>query len=209
MIKTKLFAALFFSIILSLSSKGQADHLKPVEGMFSEYSFQFEYYSKVRKILFAGLSDQPEIRFVVIPSFETEEVLDIEKLNDKYYLVYQKCRKSIWYSKDIKEVKVDKVQKEIDWENVDLIKKLYKAAIFQTRFEETKFMGVDGNNYYFSINDVGMKSGVIWSPNENTKMAKLVNVSLELIRQMGTETDKIDFDKKFIEKVTSLVKEFE
>ncbi|HKJ80494.1 MAG TPA: hypothetical protein VJ954_00610, partial [Ignavibacteriaceae bacterium] len=52
------------------------NNLEPVDGIFNALNFKFEYYSKVRIILFKNLSDLPEIRFLVIPSFSPESVLD-------------------------------------------------------------------------------------------------------------------------------------
>ena len=66
------------------------DHLVPVEGMFDIYDYRFDYYSKIRTILFNGLSDSPEIRFLVKPSFTPESMLSIEidRETGKYYVYY-------------------------------------------------------------------------------------------------------------------------
>ncbi len=86
------------------------DHLEPVGSIYDIYDFQFAYYSKVRKVLFEGLTNFPEIRFQVMPSFTPENVLDIEydTENGKYYLVYHICEKMIWYNEKWDEIKVDK-----------------------------------------------------------------------------------------------------
>ena len=63
---------------IGITTAQNDDHLKPVGGIYDIYDFEFEYYSKVRKVLFNGLTDSPEIRFQVIPSFIPESVLDIE-----------------------------------------------------------------------------------------------------------------------------------
>ena len=84
--KRFIFLITLFTLFTSIKTlKAQSDHLEPVTGLFNDYNFQFEYYSAVRNILFKGLSDNPEIRFIVLPSFGSEDVLDIENENDKYY----------------------------------------------------------------------------------------------------------------------------
>jgi hypothetical protein len=203
----KFLIAVVWFMVLNLTSKGQEDHLVPANGIFSEYDFQFEYYSDVRKILFNGLSDKPETRFVIIPSFNTEQVLDIEIKDDTYYLVYRKCRESIWNSKNKKNIKVDEIRKEISRESANLMTKLYKVAILKAKFEDSKVSHVDGENYYFSVRDLGIMAAMTWSPNEGTKMSQLVNISYALIKQLQTNDDKIEFSSAFTKKIEALIKE--
>ena len=117
-------------------AQNRDDHLKPVSGIFAQYDYQFEYYSRVRKVLFSGLSDKPEIRFQVMPSFSPENVLDIEfdRDNNKYYITYHICEQMIWYNENWENVKVQKFKTEINRESVKLIKSLFSIAIAQVRF---------------------------------------------------------------------------
>jgi len=160
-----------------------SDHLEPVDGIFNSYDFQIEYYSRVRKMLFEKLIDRPEIRFLVMPSFTPENVLDIEydKINVKFFLVYHICEKMIWDNKSWDKTKVIEYRKDINKESVDLIKTLFKRAISQTRFYESSMLGFDGETYYFSYSDNGLKTGSVWSPNGGTKMGRLVNIGFKLI----------------------------
>src|SRR4051812_15050608 len=66
------------SLLFTLITKAQ-DQPEPVNGIFSVYDYQFDYYSSVRKILLNKLSDNPEARVLMLPSFSPEIVLDIEK----------------------------------------------------------------------------------------------------------------------------------
>jgi hypothetical protein len=161
----------------------RSDHLQPVDGFFNCYDFQVEYYSRVRKMLFEKLIDRPEIRFLVMPSFTPENVLEIEydRNNDKYFLVYHICEKMIWYNKDWDKTKVIEYRKGINKESVYLIKTLFKRAILQTKFYDSELLGLDGETYYFSYFDNGLKTGSIWSPNGRTKMGRLVTIGSELI----------------------------
>ena len=64
--------------------------LRPVRGVFDIYDYQLDYYYKVRKILLTGSNEKPIIRFLVLPSFTPENVLEIkiDSDNNKAYLVY-------------------------------------------------------------------------------------------------------------------------
>ena len=192
---------------ISTNINAQSNHLKPVNGIFDMYDFQVEYYSVVRKVLFKGLSDKPQIRFLIIPSFTSEAVLDIEEHKDssKYYLIYHKCQKSIWYSEDKESVSVDRIKKELSKESADLIKRLFKAAISKTRYEESEGLGLDGTNYYFTVDDFGLKTGTIWSPKKESTMNKLVEIGFDLIELTKKEGSKIILDKAQCEKIEKLI----
>ena len=204
-----LLTLLFNFSILNAQSYG--DHLEPVGGIFDVYDFQFEYYSRVRKVLFEGLTDAPEIRFQVMPSFTAEHVLDIEvnRELDQYYLVFHSCEKMIWDNEEWEKVKVKKYRKAIDEKSVDLIRSLFDLAISQVKFPEEEIVGLDGTKYYFSIRKYGMKSGVIWSPHEESKMSKLIDAGLGLITLAKSEHSSVKIEGALEQKIKNLIKEFE
>lgn len=186
--------------------KAQSDHLEPASGIFDCYNYQFDYYSKVRKVLFKDLADSPEIRFLVMPSFTPENVLDIEfdRENKKYYLVYHICEKMIWYNKAWELTKVKKTRKEITKESVELIKKLFETAIQETKYPEEKLLGLDGTKYYFSVHT---QTGTVWSPSEGTKMERLVNFGYKLIQLVKTDKELVEFDENLKENIIQLTTE--
>jgi len=183
-----------------------SDHLEPVDGIFNCYDFQVEYYSRVRKMLFENLTDRPEIRFLVMPSFTPENVLDIEydRNNDKYFLVYHISEKMIWYNKDWDKTKIIEFRKDINKESVDLIKTLFKRAILQTKFYDSELLGLDGETYYFSYFDNGLKTGSVWSPNGRTKMGRLVNIGSELIDLTKKDEKPVLIDGKLKQDILDL-----
>ncbi len=65
----------------------QSDHLEPTIGIFDCTNSSLEYYGKVKKILFKGLNYNPTIRFLVLPSFSPESVLEIafDRTTKKFY----------------------------------------------------------------------------------------------------------------------------
>ena len=171
-----------------------------------------EYYSKIHAVLFNGLTDSPEIRILVIPSFTPENVLDIDfdRENNKYYLKYNICDKRI-----IDRVWAIKFCTEIDKKSVDLIKSLFGLAIDQAKFpppvEEGEMIlsRFDGDDYYFTVNEYeyGIKSGKVWSPSRGTKMSKLVAVGNKLIELAKSKKDIVKIDEMFQREIEDLIDE--
>jgi len=187
----------------------QSDHLEPTLGIFNIYDYQFEYYSNVRKILFDGLTDTPEIRFLKMPSFTPENVLDIEydRTSNNYYLIFHICEKMIWDNDKWKKTKVIKVRKIITKKSVDLIKELFEKAIMQVQYPKEVTRGLDGENYYFSIYKNGIKSGKIWSPDQGTRMHRLVEIGNMLIELSKSNLEPVEFNATFKEDIIKLTNE--
>lgn len=209
--KIKLVLLLF---ILPLFCKAQTenDHLEPIDSFWELFDYQFDYYPKVRKVLYEGLTEKPEVRFLVMPSFTPENVLDIQKEEGgKYFLVYHIGEKRIWNNEKWDSVKVKEYKVEIDREPVELVKKLFLKAIFQTKYKEKYDRGFDGVDYYFFAWHYGLKSGQIWIPSETEKpkMSKLVEIGNDLIELAKTGKEKVSFDKALIEKIKRLMVELE
>jgi hypothetical protein len=204
-------ALISFSGVSNLHAQTRTDHLEPLESIFNIYDFQFEYYSQIRKVLFAGLSDSPEIRFQVLPSFSPESVLAIEhdRKTDKYYLVYHICSKMIWSNKNWENVRVVKYKKEIKKSSVESIRSLFQTAVSQTRYPEKEVMGLDGTEYLFSVREFGQRVGTVWSPPESSKMGRLVEVGYKLIELATNKDESIEFDEQFLKAIATLKSELE
>jgi hypothetical protein len=197
---------MFFLAFLTFGNLKAQDHLEPVEGVFNLYDFQIEYYPKVRKILFDGLSDNPEIRYLIMPSFSGEKVLDINKefASGKYFINFHVAEPSVWNSiqSDNKEVKVKKIKKEISAKDIELIKTLFKKAILTVKYPDKETNGFDGTNYYFASSN---KSGTIWSPKSGSKMSKLVEIGNGIAE--FSKNEKTDLDEEFVVKIKMLIEE--
>ena len=192
------------NILISTNTYAQADHLEPVGGVFDIYNHQFEYYPTVRKILFEDLSDSPDLRYLVMPSFSPEKVIDIEYsgAQGKTFIKYRIADKSIWYTKDKKQINVLKIDKEITRSSAKLIDSLFKKAISNTRFPEKEQYGLDGVNYYFAASN---KSGKIWSPRGRTNMARLVEIGEQLIE--FAQNDNQELDPNQLQSIESLLQD--
>lgn len=198
---------IFFIIIGTFGNLRAQDHLEPIRGVFDIYDYQFEYYLKVREILFEGLSDDPETRYLVMPSFTGENVLDISKDNtDKYSIEYHVAEPSIWHSIQDKKkkvkVKVEKIKKEISTEDAQLITLLFKKAVANVKYPDKKIYGFDGVNYYFTAQN---QSGQIWSPQSGSKMAKLVEIGNRIIT--FAKSNEVELDKELVAKIKNLINE--
>ncbi|WP_394759678.1 hypothetical protein [Flavobacterium sp.] len=197
---------IIFLTFLTFGNLKAQDHLEPVEGVFFMYDFQVEYYPKVREILFDGLSDNPEIRYLIMPSFSGEKVLDINKdfASGKYFINFQVAEPSVWNSiqSDKKEVKVKKIKKEISAKDTELIKTLFKKAILTVKYPNKEMNGLDGTNYYFASSN---KSGTIWSPKSGSKMSKLVEIANGIVE--FSKNEKTDFNEEFVVKIKMLIDE--
>lgn len=206
---TKLLVLFILSIIGSNKAIAQTDHLEPVNSIFNISDFQFEYYSNVRNVLFNGLTGRPKVRFLIMPSFTPENVLDIEhdEKNGKYYLVYHICERMVWGNKNLKGIKVNKYKKEISVVSVRLIMNLFETAIQEVEYPKEKNRGLDGENYYFSINNYGLKTGKIWTPSENSKMGRLVKIGYELIDLTKNGNEPCGFNDKLKTEISNLTTE--
>lgn len=193
----------------NVKAQSSNDHLQPLEGIYDMPDFLFDYYTKVRKVLFYELSANPEIRFQVMPSFTPEEILQIEydKSTDKHKLVYRICEDMIWSNENWEKVKIKEFISEINKESVDLLKELFVLAISKTRFPENEHFGLDGDYYFFSINNLSLKSGTVWSPQDGTKMKKLVDIGLELIDMIKSEKKLQKMDNVLQKRIENLINE--
>lgn len=197
---------IIFLTFLTFGNLKAQDHLEPVEGIFNLYDYQIEYYPKVEKILFDGLSDNPEIRYLIMPSFSGEKVLDINKdfASGKYFINFHVAEPSAWESiqSDKKEVKVKKIKKEISAKDIELIKTLFKKAVLTVKYPDKERNGFDGTNYYFASSH---KSGTIWSPNSGSKMSKLVEIGNGIVE--FSKNKKNDLDVELVAKIKILIEE--
>lgn len=205
----KLLVFFILSIISASKAIAQTDHLEPANSIFDIYNSDLKYYSNVTNILFNGLTDRLEVRFLILPSFTPESVLDIEhdEKNSKYYLIYHICETMVWDNKNLKEIKVNKYKREISASSVHLIIDLFETAIQKAEYPKNKNISVDGINYFFSINSFELKTGKVCSPFPNTKMDRLVKIGDELINLAKKGNHPCNLDDKLRIEICNLTSE--
>ncbi|MGO3155611.1 MAG: hypothetical protein ACTIK4_11520 [Mesonia sp.] len=178
---------ILFGVLFIIPNINAQNNLEPVESIFDEYDFRFEYYAFVRKMLMSGMSDTPELRFLIIPSFEVEEVVAIEERNEKYFIVHHKMKESIWYTeKNREKIEVEKKEIEISKIDLELYHELFKIVVKNRQYPDEQTLGFDGTNYYFSVADERLKTGTIWSPSEKSKIGRLTKIGNSLINLVQT-----------------------
>lgn len=77
-------ASLFF-VIPSNCSKHSEKNKYEIEAKAIDYSGPVEFYEK--KILLTDLNEQPLIQYFVFPSFDSEYLLNLSRIENEYYLV--------------------------------------------------------------------------------------------------------------------------
>ena len=208
--KNRLLILLFGILFIIPNVNAQNDNLEPVESIFDEYDFRFEYYSLVRKVLMKGMSDYPQVRFLIIPSFSVEEVVAIEKIDSNYFIVHHKMKESIWYTEKNKEkIGVDKKVVKISKSDMELYRELFAVAVNNQKYLDEEMWGVDGTNYYFSVADRALKTGTVYSPEKKSKMDRLIKIGYSLISLTeSTENGKtVQLKTELINKIKKLTAE--
>lgn len=184
---------LYFSAFASQAQQKE-DHLLPTKGLLTFYSGQDQYYSKVREILYARLSENPVARLVVLPSFQPEYVLSIDQKANKYYLTYNQAPKSIWsttQAQSSSKVEAQAKSVEISKQMATTVGVLFNTALDQVRYPAPVMsMRGDGTTYTFIAfrEGNGIRAGEIWSPDVKTKMATLVAIAESLKELAATPT---------------------
>lgn len=188
------------------------DHLEPVDLYFNLHESDLEYAKNMREILFEKLEDNPEIRILVLPSFQPEYVLDIvEEKDPEEKVLYLNMAKDYIYhaesEEDLEKISLYKFRVQIDEESFNLIYKLIQTAIYQVRYNkpERSLIRADGTNYYFSIYDDGLKSGTVWSPSEESKMGRLVDVSQHLVKLSIESNGTLKINEELQTKIELLI----
>ena len=113
----------------------------------------------------------------------------------------------IWSNEKWDKVKVSKYRSEIEKESVLKIKELFETAILQTKYAENEMIGTDGTNFFFSINNYGIKTGTIWSPNKGSKMFKLIEIAGKLPELAKSKKSIVRFSEKELNAMNKLITE--
>lgn len=169
--KNVLVLLLLFNAFSSLKAQ---DHLRPEDGFFGSLDFQVDYYSKVRKLLYAGLDDRPNARVLILPSFAPEGVFDLS-FNEKtrsYIISVHTADKSIWYNemeKNKKKITIVKHAHTIDKTSAQLIINLINKALTTVKYPEKDSHGLDGTTYHFMSSDENSRAVIPGLPGKTQR----------------------------------------
>ena len=123
------------------------------------------YYNSLDSILQTQLGDEYLFRFTAMPSFDPEYALQIESVEEQYFLKVILFDKNLWYAKDAADINIDECFIELETELAELV--LYLSRQFvDNKIDSVSIGGVtDGDLYQFEINENGVIScGQIWQP---------------------------------------------
>ncbi|WP_215906284.1 hypothetical protein [Hymenobacter latericoloratus] len=164
----------------------QDSHLVPARAALSTWAHGTEYYAEVRKVLGAGLSSNALAQVVVLPSFEPEYIVSVEKQNGRYLLLYNTVQRNLHSS--FRDEKAEKAvlhtrRAEISPELATALARLWNRAIQQVRYPEPLVsMRSDGVSFVFMAFQagVGERAGETWSPAAGSTMALLTGIVTDL-----------------------------
>ena len=123
------------------------------------------YYNSLDSILQTRLGDDYLFRFTAMPSFDPEYALQIESVDEQYYIKVISFDKNLWYAKDVTDINIDECFVELETELAEQV--LYLSNQFIDNKIDSVSIGstIDGDLYQFEINENGVIScGQIWEP---------------------------------------------
>ena len=123
------------------------------------------YYNSLDSILQTRLGDDYLFRFTAMPSFDPEYALQIESVEEQYYLKVVSFDKNLWYAKDAAGINIDECSVELETELAEQV--LFLSRQFVDNKTDSVSVGgtIDGDLYQFEINENGVIScGQIWEP---------------------------------------------
>ncbi len=123
------------------------------------------YYNSMDSVIQTRLGDEYLFRFTVMPSFDPEYALQIESVEELYFLKAISFDKNLWYAKDVTDINIDECFVELETELAEQV--LYLSRQFIDNKIDSVSVGgtIDGNLYQFEINESGVIScGQIWEP---------------------------------------------
>lgn len=205
--KTRLLTILLLSLV-AVPLHAQ-DHLIPATGYFSSYSYASEYYPRVQATLLKGLSNNPVLRIVVLPSFSQEYVLSLEQQARTYTLRCVKSRTSIWEALQQKKPLplTDSHAATLSPEAARAVAEAFNAALDQTHYPspKTRRVVMDGVNYHFVSfrGGLGLREGTAHSPTRGSNPALLVGLT-EQLQQFALQSSERPKESELIRVAQSI-----
>ena len=162
--KSILGIVLFFSI-LALSGKAVAQSRLSLCTRFDVTPQLKSYYNSLDSIFQTRLGDDYLFRFTAMPSFDPEYALQIESVEEQYFLKVISFDKNLWYAKDAAGIHIDECFVELETELAEQVLYLNKQFIDNKIDSVSIGSTIDGDLYQFEINENGVIScGQIWEP---------------------------------------------
>lgn len=174
------------------------DHLNPAQNLFTVPDIAGVYYLQVKKIL---LKDSPlysVARMIVLPSFEPEWMISINKTSGgAFELEYVVVNQQIYANRQPDKIRVIKKSVAIPKDISTKIQAIWERALLGTQYDESMSFGFDGTAYIFSsyIQGKNFYVGEKWTPAENTYTGALTHLGEFMRDYVGTAGDKAILNK--------------
>ena len=157
--------------ILALNGKAVAQSRLSLCARFDVTPQLKSYYNSLDSILQTRLGDDYLFRFTAMPSFDPEYALQIESVDEQYYIKVISFDKNLWYAKDAAGINIDECFVELETELAEQV--LYLSRQFIDNKIDSVSIGsaIDGDLYQFEINENGVIScGQIWEPSSDSPL---------------------------------------
>lgn len=157
--------------ILALNGKAVAQSRLSLCARFDVTPQLKSYYNSLDSILQTRLGDDYLFRFTAMPSFDPEYALQIESVDEQYYIKVISFDKNLWYAKDAAGINIDECFVELETELAEQV--LYLSRQFIDNKIDSVSVGsaIDGDLYQFEINENGVIScGQIWEPSSDSPL---------------------------------------
>ena len=191
------------TLISALSPSARAqDHLEPEEGILNADRDDWNYATKLRRMLMKDAAFYYVARMICLPSSDPEWVVtlavednDVLTPGDKvaYVVQYVGAEKNLWDQKKKKwrDIGVKKAQASLDKETAEAIQDVWRLMLRTVKYPEKDRDSLDGTTYHFSravalLRDGrpnphgGFEQGQIDNPPANSLAGELATIGEEL-----------------------------
>lgn len=174
------------------------EFLEPENGLISTNKGFDTYYLAVKKYLLHNLTNYPTARVIVIPSFSTEYTVSVETDSLGYFIFFRTYSKSIL--QEYRNEKIIENALEVEYKNridstlADQLHEIFYISASTAKFPPFEYFTMpfgknagkkmrkysshtDGESYFFSAFENGIRSGKTWSPQQGTRMDELVQIT--------------------------------
>ena len=176
-----------------LSHMEDENYFEPLED-HSEDSITRKYKQNLSDIFHLDKIKDNQFYFLIVPSFEPENLLIIEKQQGRYCLTHIRLIKSYWliFYADNKVANVESItsSSELKVDIGDSIFKLLNKTVIEARKPSTQVFVLDGTVYRLSsILNGAQKIVSKHSPDENSRSGKVIAIMEQLIENINNMDD--------------------
>ena len=209
-------------LLASIAARAQAgDYLVPPRSFLALTDDQAHYQANIRRWLLPGAAPLTLAQVVVLPSFEPEYSLTIERAGPTaYVLTYRLAQRSIWQAGGYKipasltlltrqgtlaklparqpalaSVLVSTRKVDLTPQVAQALLDVWSVALAQTQFPVSEPLYIDGTEFIFATAqpNIGYRSGILHAPpTTGSPMERLIQVVAGL-RELATTPDHRDF----------------